>query len=254
MKREVLTEIKLRALKKQGINQVAITEGTLVTPSARDFARQAGITVTVNEASVATSAPSKTAGKYTPPVAPKGSFTNSYTGESLDAKPEHFTHLQGNVLVQKNHPRIAFRGQIDKIQAYVVEAQILAKQEKIPALESDLDDVLKLLREIMRAEVRDVPLADVPVFGLTVEQLREASHNPAKFFNTGHTLADKNSSMAVARINIMRTIVREAEITALDAFAGGVTLKPERSDILTAMNRLSSAFYILMCKYSGGSE
>ena len=39
-------------------------------------------------------------------------------------KPEHMTHLVGNVLVVKNHPRILFRGKLDSLQSLFVLAQV----------------------------------------------------------------------------------------------------------------------------------
>ena len=34
------------------------------------------------------------------------------TGGFLEEKPEHMTHLNGDLLVPKNHPRILFRGKM----------------------------------------------------------------------------------------------------------------------------------------------
>ena len=44
-------------------------------------------------------------------------------GGTLTEKPEHMTHLHGNVLVFKDHPRIAFRGMIDLLEAEILLAQ-----------------------------------------------------------------------------------------------------------------------------------
>lgn len=38
-------------------------------------------------------------------------------GGYLTEKPEHMTHLHGDVLVKKTHPRIAFRGAMDTLEA-----------------------------------------------------------------------------------------------------------------------------------------
>ena len=38
-------------------------------------------------------------------------------GAVFREKPEHMTHLHSNVLVPKTHPRIAFRGEMDSLEA-----------------------------------------------------------------------------------------------------------------------------------------
>jgi ethanolamine utilization cobalamin adenosyltransferase len=50
-----------------------------------------------------------------------------------------------------------------------------------------------------------------------------------------------------ASLNMLRTHVREVEIAAEMAFAEG-----ERGDILMALNRMSSAAYILLCRLLAG--
>ncbi|MDY3224669.1 MAG: hypothetical protein SOW84_02170 [Candidatus Faecousia sp.] len=37
------------------------------------------------------------------------------SGGFAEEKPEHMTHLHGDVLVPKNHPRILFRGKMDTL-------------------------------------------------------------------------------------------------------------------------------------------
>ena len=38
------------------------------------------------------------------------------SGGFIEEKPEHMTHLNGDVLVDKLHPRIAFRGAVDELR------------------------------------------------------------------------------------------------------------------------------------------
>ena len=51
------------------------------------------------------------------------------TGGVLAQKPEHMTHLNAEYLVSKTHPRIAFRGGMDALEA----ALLLAAAETAPA-------------------------------------------------------------------------------------------------------------------------
>ena len=41
-------------------------------------------------------------------------------GGVLREKPEHMTHLDGDTLVPKTHPRIAFRGEMDTLEAEIM--------------------------------------------------------------------------------------------------------------------------------------
>ena len=55
----------------------------------------------------------------------------------------------------------------------------------------------------------------------------------------------------MAHLNLVRTQVRETELAAVEAFFDP-TKGPEREDILTALNRLSSAVYVMMCRLKAG--
>ena len=45
-------------------------------------------------------------------------------GSTLTQKPEHMTHLYGDVLVRKTHPRIEFRGKVDLLEAEIMLCQL----------------------------------------------------------------------------------------------------------------------------------
>ena len=45
-------------------------------------------------------------------------------GAVFREKPEHMTHLHGNVLVCKTHPRIRFRGAMDALEAELLLCQM----------------------------------------------------------------------------------------------------------------------------------
>lgn len=47
-------------------------------------------------------------------------YIDAQTGAGYGEKPEHMTHLRGNLLVPKTHPRIAFRGQLVSLQAEII--------------------------------------------------------------------------------------------------------------------------------------
>ena len=70
-------------------------------------------------------------------------------GGFMEEKPEHMTHLYGDVLVPKTHPRIAFRGAMDNL-----EAELLLCQLAVPHLEKELEEILQLSRLLLRLRIR----------------------------------------------------------------------------------------------------
>jgi ethanolamine utilization cobalamin adenosyltransferase len=163
----------------------------------------------------------------------------------MAAKPEHMTSLSGNRLVSKAHGRIAFRGAVDSLEAEVIEAQILAEKLGEPLCREHLAGVLSCLRDILAAEVKEIPLAPPCLFGLSSDELRRQSQDVKGTFGFEHPLPDYTMGPLAARLNLLRTRVRVAELLAVRVFGPG---EDEREDLILAMNRLSSALYWLFCK------
>lgn len=161
-------------------------------------------------------------------------------GGWLEEKPEHMTHLNAEVLVPKNHPRIVFRGKVDTL-----EAELLLCQWKLPELSEKLGEILALARKIIACDVLGTPLETDALCGLTQEQLRCRSHFPQEYYGQPHFMPQHADGEIVLLLNRLRCCAREAELAAVNAFQdaeGTVT----RVDILRAMNRMSSMLYILM--------
>ena len=157
-------------------------------------------------------------------------------GGFIEEKPEHMTHLYGDVLVEKTHPRIAFRGAVDTL-----EAEILLCQMEVPHLCKELEEVLSLTRNLIRWEVLGEPVQVGTLCGLDEKQLQEQSHRPQDFYGQPHFMPSAADGAAVLRLNRVRCAVRHAELKAVAAV-------PERQDILRALNRMSSCLYILMIR------
>lgn len=173
-------------------------------------------------------------------------------GRRFSRKPETWTELEAGKLVPKDHPRIRFRGQIDLLQARVVLAQaILESRGAEPKLIGDLQNILDFLRQLVRSEVLDEPLPDERILGLTPEELRAQSHDPKTYFGVEWMQLPQGSmGVPYALMNELRAQARVAETFAVAAFQGRVT--PAQEQVLRAMNRLSSAFHILMCRLLAG--
>lgn len=162
------------------------------------------------------------------------------SGGYIREKPEHMTHLNGDVLVPKTHPRIAFRGVMDTLQAEMILCQLMVPGE----VAKRLQELLELSREVIACDVLDKPLQWERLLGLTEEELRSRSHRPQDFYGQPHFMPSSADGTAVVWLNRCRCAVRSAELAACRAFE-----TPEgnsRPDILKALNRMSSSVYLLM--------
>ena len=162
------------------------------------------------------------------------------SGGYLEEKPEHMTHLHGDVLVPKSHPRIAFRGAVDAL-----EAELLLSMLHAPEVKPQLQEILDLTRELIRREVLEEPLEEKPLCGLSQQEIRVRSHRPQDFYGKPHFMPSGDDTMAVLQLNRARTVSRQAELCGVRAFVGQEG-QIVREDILRALNRISSMLYLLM--------
>jgi propanediol utilization protein len=150
------------------------------------------------------------------------------------------THLIGRQLVPKDHPRIILRGLIDNFQAEV----LLLQQQVNGTLSIQLNDLFMRAQAILKAEVTGVELEPCDFLGLSETEIRERSHTPQKYFGIGHLDLNAELSSEVLSLNRLRTLIRQVELAAVTAFTHDKTV--ERTDILRALNRLSSVIYVMM--------
>ena len=160
------------------------------------------------------------------------------SGGYLEEKPEHMTHLQSDLLVPKTHPRIAFRGKVDTL-----EAELLLCRLRLPRLEGPLEELLALARKLISSEVLEEPLKIGTLCGLSEEELRRHSHFPQEYYGQPHFMPSVRDGEAVLLLNRLRCAVRETELAAAAAFPEG-----GREDLQRALNRMSSTVYILMIR------
>lgn len=168
-------------------------------------------------------------------------------GNSYDSKPEHMTALNGNILVLKNHPRIVLRGKIDTLQSKILEAQIIAEKNNYFGVVNDLEEVLKFARDILASEVKETTLSIPILLGLDDESLRIVSHNPKKNYGIDHYTPNYKMGQTAIMLNSVRVTARETELSGINAFTC-VNGTLSRLDIIRALNRLSSAIYIISCR------
>lgn len=206
---------------REGKRVFYLAGGDTLTPGARDWLRREKIEI------------------LSPEEARPQRF-RLLSGGYSEEKPEHMTHLNREILVPKTHPRIAFRGAMDTLEAELILAQLAA-----PKSAGKLEEILSLARKIIRCDVLEEPLEVTVLCGLTEQEMRHRSHFPQEYYGIAHFMPASSDGAAIARLNRARCAAREAELRACDAFAdreGRIT----RPDILRAMNRMSSMLYLLM--------
>ena len=170
------------------------------------------------------------------------------SGGYAEEKPEHMTHLNGEVLVPKTHPRIRFRGKMDTLEAELILCQ------RIPgAPEGALGEILDLSRKILRCDVLDEPLIWDTLCGLSEQEQRTRSHMPQDYYGQPHFMPQASDGSVIAGLNRARCFAREAELAAVEAFSDreGNLL---REDIPKALNRMSSMLYLLMIQEKAKSR
>lgn len=243
----VITESYLRKhFKDQNLKEIDVYEvqkGVILTPSAKSFLSDHHIKLSYAEEKRQEEIDDEVKES---PKEKKMRYQTIYGG-SLDEKPEHMTQLYGNLLVFKDHPRIIFRGKLDSLEAKILEAQILAMKQSLPKLAKDLEEILMFVRNLVRCEVLGETVEEFFLLNMTQKELREQSHHPKKYFGLHHFQPSYEMGEAVIMLNSLRTLTRETELLGYEAFKNNYGAV-EREDIIRALNRLSSLFWILMFK------
>ena len=230
----LLTEADVRRMSDNGTRgPVVVRRDQSLTPSARDWLKEHGIEVVY-------------------PQGKEGAPYRTVDGVPLTVKPEHMTHLKGNVLVFKDHPRIVFRGWIDLLEAELLLCQQTCAGAGYRDLTEELGEALAFVRRCIRYDVLEEPVGELRLCGMGPDELRERSHYPEKWYGQPHFLPAHGDGPALLAVNKVRTVARQTELAAYRAFRdenGAVA----REDILLGLNRLSSLFWIMMIKLKGGA-
>jgi len=212
---------------REGRRVFFLGKGDALTPGARDFLTRERIEIRSGEEA-------------------KIEEYKLLNGGFIREKPEHMTHLNGDILVSKTHRRIAFRGAMD-----MLEAELLLCQLEVEQISRELGEILTLARKVLRCEVMEEPLPAGKLCGLTEAELRKHSHFPQEYYGQPHFMPEATDGGAILRLNRLRCTARQAELAAVRAFLDGEG-RPTRTDILQAMNRISSMIYILMVRMKSG--
>jgi len=213
---------------REGKRVFYLGKGDTLTPGARDWLNRERIAILSAETA-------------------KPDCYRLLCGAVLDKKPEQMTHLNGDYLVLKTHPRIRFRGAMDSLEAELLWCAMHVDGQ----LRKNLGEVLNLARMLIRCDVMDEPVPEGKLCGLTESEQRSHSHRPQDYYGQTHFMPEIADGERILRLNRCRCAARAAELAAAAAFTdeNGNAI---RTDILRALNRMSSMIYILMIKEKGG--
>ena len=236
---ELINEVYVKKLigegKLQPKGEIKVTENQLFTPSAIEFLNDKNIRIV--KAQETSTNEQKT-------------YETVFGGTMLN-KPEHMTHLKGNTLVFKDHPVIKYRGALDYLESEIIVAQTVAQRLGYLDIIRDLEEIITLVRKLIRYEITGEKLNDFTLIGLNADELREHSHHSTKHYGISHFLPSYTHGEMAAYINRLRTITRKTELVAYNAFKDQ-NGNGDRNDIIQALNRMSSVFWIMLCKLIKG--
>lgn len=152
------------------------------------------------------------------------------------------TSLNARETVSKTHSRIEFRGKLDSLNARIILIQSYSENREYI---SDLEQVRQVVTKLQKYEVQEKEFdGKLILWGMNEDEIHGRSHNTQEFYGLGHILPCHEMGREAAEINFLRTLVREAELSACYAFNDNDTYK-----FIHVLNRLSSALYILTYKY-----
>lgn len=230
-----LTEDDIRERCPQTGGTLTLAANERLTPSASEFATGLRLSIVQGDAKAcAATAPACAAAPAKAECAPAPCAASS-------CAPCCETHLDASCMVPKSHPRIVLRGKLDTLLAYtvLVQTQFDPKNRLSPYLKECLADVADWVMQVLAAEVSGGVMNACTMGGMEVEALHAISRDPKKYLGLDPFMPSVAMGGNAALLNWLRALVRETEVAAAQS---GLN----RADIGNALNRLSSAVYVLV--------
>lgn len=253
----IITESELRELWQNGRGKLPpFPPGTRFSAAAQDFLKAQQLEIR-DEMVERGSPDSRHADWNKPgsfPVVLTGSIpVCSECGQPLPHKPEHLTQLDAGHFAPKTSPRLVFRGRVDSLHGLTMLTASIARRFELPDLALQLDTLAAYCREILSAEYNLRPVAPLTLLGKSEAELHEISHWPDKHLGIAHLVPGPHDHEILHWLNVLRTQAREVEVVALEAFPPeGLDPAGVRASLAHALNRLSSAVYVLELYFQSG--
>lgn len=246
----VITESELRELWRDGKHPLPpFPLGARFTPAAQDFLKDHHLEIHFEAPQSLSSNPPISSPDWNKPAVFPVVLTGpvpvcAVCGQPVHHKPEHVTQLDAGHFAPKTHPRIQLRGQVDSLHALVMLVAAEARRYQLPRLAAGLDTLAAYCREIQSAEYQARPVQSLALLDKSEDELHDLSHWPDKHLGLPHLTPGPDDHAILHWLNYTRTQVREVEILALEAEAA--------PDVARALNRLSSAVYVLALMFKQG--
>jgi ethanolamine utilization cobalamin adenosyltransferase len=237
---------------------VEVPPGARLTPAATDLVRAWGLELREVPGASASGPPTPPVGAHRADDAPTWDVPGRFPvvlegdvpvcvtcGTEVRRKPSHLTQLDARFFAPKTDTRVRLRGRLDSLQALTLLVAARARADGWVELAGDLDTVAAYCRELLAAEYQLRAPGALRVAGLDEDTLHHASHHPEEAVGLPHLVPDASHPEILHWLNLLRCQVREAEMTALDAFPPEHHPGTEGGALARAVNRLSSAVYYL---------
>ena len=167
--------------------------------------------------------------------------------QSVNEKTDVMTHAGSHILVAKNDFRLRLQGKLESAlsQINLLYAQSVADGCHNTFILNYLTDLRQVTDSVLQAVVDVKTPAKILLAGLDGQAIENIACNPLKYLGRDHLYCDGTQGMRVAQLDVLRTHIREAE---LEAAAIYIThdFQMLRQDVLSTLNQLSQAVYVLM--------
>ena len=224
-----LTEHDVRERCPQPGSTLRLAATERLTPSGAELAARLRIKVVQEGECAPCPEPARTA-----PEAARSTAPECASGDCC------MTHLDAASMAPKSHARIVLRGKLDTLLAVTVliQTQFDPKNRLSGFLKECLCDLHAWIMNALMAEVSGNPLGACGMGGMDTEALHAVSREPARYLDVEHCAPEASLGGNIALLNWLRALARETEVAAVQCAC--------RTDICSALNRLSSAVYVLM--------
>lgn len=235
-----LTEDEIKSRCPQQGGTLHLAAGERLTPAAVDYAGKIGVQVVAAPCATSCTTPGPAPAACAAPVAPAPS-ASAASCASAPSGSTPMTRLDANTLVSKGDPRVEFRGKLDTLlaTAALVQTQFDPKERLSPYLRDCLNDLAAWVMQILSAEVSGGLCVVDGMGGMDVETLYAVSRDPARYLGVQPFVPGAAHGANAMLVNWLRAVTRETEVAAVKCGCC-------REDITGALNRLSSAVYVLM--------
>lgn len=192
-----------------------------LSPSAQDFLKEWNMAVVIQS-----------------PPAPQPPVRNA------DSEPKK--------VEASSYAQIRFRSKLDTLHSLFLLIGALARKEQKYQLADLLKTLATYCREISSAQANQRGVAPLQLDGKSNADLRKITLNPKESLGIDHIVPGPQDAELLLWLNYLHMQVREAEVTALEAFKTLESRSLKENELASALNGLSNAVYYLELSLAAG--